>query len=70
VSDCLVCTEPLVSPDSQARGSHYECMTLGIVGHDVGLCGCTQYEGMTMRAAGIECILRFRRVAIEKGFPA
>jgi hypothetical protein len=37
---------------------HRECNLLGLVGHSVGVCRCTSYLGLSVRAAGREVVRR------------
>lgn len=37
---------------------HRECEMLGIVGHEWGICSCTNYLGLTRREAGRELVRR------------
>jgi hypothetical protein len=48
-------------PAGLGGATHSYCTLLHVVGHDVGLCGCTGYGGMDERAAAIECAARFNR---------
>lgn len=41
---------------------HRECGLLRAVGHEFGLCNCTKYEDLTLRAAAIECAKRHWRL--------
>ncbi len=64
VTHCLHCHESLTEyrpgePMQAEYGTHGFCSLLHVVGHDVGLCGCTGYEGLTQRAAAIECQRRY-----------
>ncbi len=66
VGVCVHCATALAEREPGERieyaGSrrHGYCALLHIVGHDVGLCGCTGYEGLGERAAAIECHRRFQ----------
>ncbi len=60
--NCLYCETPLSEREPGERvvsGVHGDCGLLHTVGHTVGLCGCTNYEGLTERAAAIECQRRY-----------
>jgi hypothetical protein len=64
---CAYCKVPMAQraigePDNPGAHAHSYCMLLRIVGHDVGLCNCTDYEGMSQRAAAIESAARFNRM--------
>lgn len=77
--ECMLCCEVILdgdygemagtisgSPDAlvaQLGPQHGECMLLLSVGHSVGLCGCTNYEGLSFRQAGIEAAKRIQRMA-------
>jgi hypothetical protein len=39
---------------------HRECLLLESVGHEVGLCACTGYAGMSLREAALEADRRLR----------
>jgi len=49
------------APTAELRPLHRECGLLRGVGHEVGLCNCTNYEGLSLREAAIECDRRWRR---------
>ena len=52
-------------PDDLLRAEmkpvHRGCDILGIVGHHLGVCGCTGYLGLSMYEAGLEVVRRIDR---------
>lgn len=50
------------APVGQFLPLHRECGLLRAVGHEFGLCNCTNYEGLTRREAAIECAKRHSRL--------
>lgn len=50
-------------PHARVVAQHRECMSLGVVGHSVGLCTCTDYEGMSLREAALEAMRRITALA-------
>ena len=77
---CLGCQEPIreddygqmvpysqgppEAPTARLVPVHKECLTLGTSGHLVGVCGCTDYLGLTLRQAALEVDRRLRRLAM------
>lgn len=72
-SPCLECDEPIMAGEDFQRVTkmipsgpiaaavHRECMALRMIGHDHGVCSCTQYAGMpTTREAARELVRRIR----------
>ena len=71
---CYTCREPIEegddgemvvalgggmeAPTAQSMPQHRECSILRVVGHELGVCGCTGYEGLALREAGIEAARR------------
>lgn len=64
--ECLTCNEPITESDEgyilpcfradhsvEWLPQHKECSLLTVIGHEYGLCGCTDYAGLSMRQAGI-----------------
>lgn len=68
---CWLCEERVVDGDAGelmlfptaktmgVRVLHRECKMLNMFGHEVRLCSCTDYGGLSIRAAALECARRF-----------
>jgi hypothetical protein len=64
---CIVCDQPIAPGEQHARArtlvgareAHVECVQLQAIGHQYGVCGCTNYAGQpTTRAAALELARR------------
>lgn len=68
---CERCNEPIqegedflampVFGSDQVVMLHVECEALGIVGHEMGVCSCTNYLGLSQREAAREVRRRLAR---------
>lgn len=52
------------APTVSEVAQHRECLLLAVTGHLVGLCTCTDYGGMSKRAAAQEADRRFSRLYV------
>lgn len=68
--ECYLCEEEIAEGDEgelmlalepgvlKCVAQHRECTLLMIFGHDLGLCSCTGYGGLTFREAALETARR------------
>jgi hypothetical protein len=73
---CMTCDEAVQADDTgelmwlvpggpddgpfKVVAQHMECGLLTVIGHDLGVCSCTNYCGLSVREAAIEAMRRFR----------
>lgn len=56
----VVMSGTLEAPSARLAPQHRECLILHTSGHLVGLCPCTEYEGLTLRQAALAVVERLR----------